>query len=407
MSRFDVEAARFDFPTLHQKVKGKDLVYLDSAATAHKPKLVIETMRRFYQMDNANVHRGVHELSERATLSYEGARRDIQRYLNAASHREIVFTRGTTEAINLVSNAWGRANLHEGDEILLTWMEHHSNIVPWQLIAEATGAVIKVAPIHDDGSLDMEAFEALLGPRTRMVAVAHVSNALGTVNPVRRIIELAHAHGALVLVDGAQGVPHMRVDVQALGADFYALSGHKLYGPTGIGVLYGRLALLEAMPPWQGGGDMIRVVTFEKTEYAPPPARFEAGTPNISGAIGLGAAVRYLNTLDFDAVHAHELDVLRYGTALLEQIPGVRIVGTAEGKVGVISFLVEGVHPHDLGTALDMEGVAVRTGHHCAQPVMQRMAVFATTRASLGLYNTREDMDRLADALRKSIEVFR
>lgn len=407
MIPFDVAAVRRDFPTLHQQVRGKDLVYLDSAATAHKPAAVISTMQRFYEMDNANVHRGVHALSERATLSFEGARKDVQRFLGAASMREVVFTRGTTEAINLVAQSWGAANLRAGDEIVLTLMEHHSNIVPWQLLAERTGAVIRVAPIHDNGALDMGAFEALLSSRTKLVSVTHVSNALGTVNPVAEIARLAHAVGAIVMVDGAQGIPHFRVDVRALDVDFYAFSGHKLYGPTGIGVLYGRLPILEAMPPWQGGGDMIRVVTFEKTEYAAPPARFEAGTPNIAGAIGLGAAVRYLETLDAEAMEAHEADLLHYGMTLLQEIPGVRVVGCAPNMAGVLSFLVNGIHPHDLGTALDMEGVAVRTGHHCAQPVMQRMAAFATTRASLGLYNTREDLDQLAAALRKSMELFR
>lgn len=403
----DIERIRYDFPTLQQLSRGKPLTYLDSAASSHKPRAVIDAVAGFYRHDNANVHRGVHELSQRATEAFEGSRRSVQRFIGARSHREVVFTRGTTEAINLVANAWGRANLREGDEIVLTWLEHHSNIVPWQLIAEATGAVIRVVPIDDRGDLDIEAYGELLGPRTRIVAVGHVSNALGTVNPVRQMIRMAHDVGALVLIDGAQAVPHLRLDVADLGADFYAFSGHKLYGPTGIGILYGRLELLEAMPPWQGGGDMIRTVSFEGTRYAPPPSKFEAGTPHIAGAIGLGAAVRYLRGLDLAQAERHEAHILAYGTRLLEAIPGVRIVGKARHKVAVLSFVVEGIHPHDLGTALDVEGIAVRTGHHCAQPAMQRLGVFATTRASLGLYNSCEDLDRLAEGLRKAIEVFR
>ena len=392
---------RKDFPILDQKVHGKSLVYLDSAATTQKPRAVLEALQGYYEKDNANIHRGVHLLSQRATTAYEGAREKVRIFLNAVSTKEIVFARGTTEAINLVAQAWGRRNLKAGDEVLITGMEHHSNIVPWQMACQDTGAKLKVAPILDDGSLDREAFRKLLGPRTRLAAFAHVSNALGTVNPVKEMVAEAHKVGALALVDGAQAVAHAAVDVKALDCDFYALSGHKMYGPTGIGVLYGKERILEAMPPWQGGGDMIKSVTFEKTVYNDLPYRLEAGTPAIAEGIGLGAAVDYLSALGMDAVAAHEKDLLAYGTKLLSGIPGLRLIGTAKEKAGVLSFVLEGVHPHDIGTILDREGVAVRTGHHCAQPVMERFGIPATARASLGLYNTRADLDALAAALGK------
>ena len=397
---------RKDFPILDQKVHGKSLVYLDSAATTQKPRAVLEALQGYYEKDNANIHRGVHLLSQRATTAYEGAREKVRIFLNAVSTKEIVFARGTTEAINLVAQAWGRRNLKAGDEVLITGMEHHSNIVPWQMACQDTGAKLKVAPILDDGSLDREAFRKLLGPRTRLAAFAHVSNALGTVNPVKEMVAEAHKVGALALVDGAQAVAHAAVDVKALDCDFYALSGHKMYGPTGIGVLYGKERILEAMPPWQGGGDMIKSVTFEKTVYNDLPYRLEAGTPAIAEGIGLGAAVDYLSALGMDAVAAHEKDLLAYGTKLLSGIPGLRLIGTAKEKAGVLSFVLEGVHPHDIGTILDREGIAIRTGHHCAQPVMQRFGVPATARASLAFYNTRRDIDALVRGLYKVIEVF-
>jgi cysteine desulfurase/selenocysteine lyase len=401
----DVHAIRKDFPILTREVYGKPLVYLDNAASTQRPQQVLDAIQHFYTTSNSNVHRGVHLLSQEATELYEGARKTLASFVGASSE-EIVFTRGTTEAINLVAFSYGRANVSTGDEIVVTHMEHHANIVPWQLLCQQTGAVLKVAPITDDGALDMEAFTALLGDRTKIVAVTHISNALGTVNPVAEIARLTHAAGAVLLVDGAQGAPHGTVDVKALGADFYALSGHKMYGPTGIGLLYGRRELLEAMPPWQGGGDMILSVTFEETTYNEAPFRFEAGTPNIAGAIGLAAAADYLQSLGLDAIAAHEADLLAYGTEVLSAVDGLRLIGTAPKKAGVLSFVLDGIHPHDIGTILDREGVAIRTGHHCAQPVMERFGVAATARASLGVYTTREELDALVKALQAVREVF-
>jgi cysteine desulfurase / selenocysteine lyase len=402
----DVSAIRKDFPILAQHVHGKPLVYLDNAATSQKPKCVIEALTRFYLMDNANIHRGVHQLSERSTLAYEAARGKAQQLLNAAHAREIVFARGATEGINLVAQTYGRTRVSAGDEILISALEHHSNIVPWQMLCEEKDAVLRVIPINDRGELEFDQFEKLLNRRTRLVAVSHVSNALGTINPVREIVNAAHRWNVPVLIDGAQAVPHMKVDVRDLDCDFYVLSAHKMFGPTGIGVLYGREQLLEDMPPYQGGGDMIRSVTFEKTTYNELPYKFEAGTPNIAGVIGLGAAIDYLDQIGMEAVAAHEHDVLEYGTRALESISGLRLIGTAREKAGVLSFVIEGVHPHDAGTILDWEGVAVRTGHHCAQPVMDRFGVSATTRASLALYNTKEDIDALVAGIHKVKEVF-
>jgi len=395
-----------DFPILTRRVRDKRLVYLDNAATTHKPEAVIEAERAFYRESNANIHRGVHWLSQHATDLYEGARERVQRFLNAARSEEIVFTRGTTEAINLVAWSWGRANLKPGDEILVTGMEHHSNIVPWQLVCEQTGAVLKAVPLTDRGELEPGAFEAMLGPRTRLAAIVHVSNALGTVNPVAAMIERAHAAGALVLVDGAQAVAHQAVDVQALGCDFYAFSGHKLYGPTGIGALYARHELLAAMPPWQGGGDMIRTVSFEGSTWADPPARFEAGTPNIAGGVGLAAAIDYVTGIGLPRIAAHEHALLEYATEAALRIPGLRLIGTAPGKTGILSFMVEGIHPHDLGTILDAEGVAIRAGHHCAMPVMTRFGIPGTARASLAIYNDERDIDALMAAIRGAQRMF-
>jgi cysteine desulfurase / selenocysteine lyase len=402
---FDVEAVRKDFPILHQQIRGKPLVYLDSAATSQKPRAVIDAIARYYFEDNANVHRGVHLLSERATKDYEDAREKVRRFVNAAHAHEIVFVRGTTEAINLVAQTYGRNKLRAGDEILVTEMEHHSNIVPWQLLCEEKGATLRVAPIDDEGQLQLEELERLLGPRTRLLALAHVSNALGTVNPVRRIVEMAHRRKVPVLLDGAQAVPHLAVDVQALGCDFYAFSGHKLFGPTGIGVLYGRSELLEQMPPWQGGGDMISSVTFEKTTWNKLPYKFEAGTPDIAGAVGLGAAIDYLGGLGLAAVAAHEHDLLSYGTAALAAVPGLRLIGTAKEKAAVLSFVLGDLHPHDVGTVLDREGIAIRTGHHCAQPLMRRFGVTGTARASLAFYNRRQEIDALVSGLHKVREI--
>jgi cysteine desulfurase / selenocysteine lyase len=402
----DVTAIRKDFPILAQQVHGKPLIYLDNAATSQKPKCVIEALTRFYQMDNANIHRGVHQLSERSTQSYEAARGKVQRFLNAANTREIIFVRGATEGINLVAQTYGRTHVSAGDEIVISAMEHHSNIVPWQMLCEEKGAVLRVIPINDRGEVEFDQFEKLLNHRTRLVAVSHVSNALGTINPVRAIINRAHSWNVPVLIDGAQAVPHMKVDVRDLDCDFYVFSGHKVFGPTGIGVLYGKEQLLEKMPPWQGGGDMIRSVTFEKTTYNELPYKFEAGTPDIAGVIGLGAAIDYLDQIGMDAVAAHEQYLLEYGTRALENISGLRLIGTAREKAGVLSFVIDGVHPHDAGTILDREGVAVRAGHHCAQPVMDRFGVSATTRASLAFYNTREDIDGLVAGIQKVKEVF-
>ncbi len=404
--RATVAARKADFPILARHVRGKPLVYLDNAATTQKPESVIEAESRYYRESNANIHRGVHWLSQHSTDLYEEARERVRALLNAARGEEIVFTRGTTEAINLVAYSWGRANLKAGDEILVTTMEHHSNIVPWQLVCEQTGAVLRVAPIDDDGALDLDAFDALLGPRTRFVSVVHVSNALGTVNPVARLVQRAKAAGAVVLVDGAQAVAHTAVDVQAIGCDFYAFSGHKIYGPTGIGALYGRYELLQAMPPWQGGGDMIRTVSFEKSTWADAPQRFEAGTPNIAGVVGLGAAIDYLRSIGLDRVAAHEHALLEYGTRALETIPGLRLIGTAPGKAGILSFTVQGIHPHDLGTILDTEGVAIRAGHHCTMPLMRRFGIPGTARASLALYNDESDIDVLAAAIRRAQDLF-
>jgi cysteine desulfurase / selenocysteine lyase len=405
-SRFDVQAVRRDFPILWQNVNGKPLVYLDNAATSQKPRQVIDAIVRYYERDNANVHRGVHTLSGRATDAYEHARSTAQRFLNAASPAEIIFVRGTTEAINLVAQTYGRVHVGPGDEVIISAMEHHSNIVPWQMLCEEKRARLRVVPMTDRGEFVMSEYEKLLGPKTRLVAIPHVSNALGTVNPVRDIVARAHAAGAVVLVDGAQAVPRMRVDVRELDCDFYAFSGHKAYGPTGIGVLYGKAALLDAMPPYQGGGDMIASVTFEKTVYNKLPHKFEAGTPDMAGAIGLGAALDYLDGLGIDNIAAHEDDLLAYATESVSSVPGVRLVGTAPHKVGALSFLMDNIHPHDIGTILDQEGIAIRTGHHCAQPVMLRFGIPATARASFGLYNTREEIDALARGIQKVREVF-
>jgi cysteine desulfurase/selenocysteine lyase len=402
----DVTKIREDFPVLRQTVHGKPLVYLDSAATAQKPYAVIAAVRRFYEVDCANIHRGVHDLSQRSTVAYEKTRATALRYLNAASESELIFVRGTTEAINLVAHSWGRKNVKAGDEIIISALEHHSNIVPWQMLCEEQGALLRFIPIDDRGDLILEAYEKLLNPRTRMVAVSHVSNALGTINPVQPIIAMAHASGALVLIDGAQAVPHMSVDVRALDADFYAFSGHKLFGPTGVGMLYGKAKLLESMPPYQGGGDMIKTVTLEKSTYNDLPYKFEAGTPNIAGGIGLGAAFEYVSDVGLEAIAAYEHELLVYGTELLEEIPGLRIIGTAREKAAVLSFVMEGIHPHDIGTVLDRMGIAVRTGHHCAQPVMDRFGIPATTRASLAFYNTPAELDQLAAGLQKIAEMF-
>ncbi len=402
----DVGALRADFPILSQKIHGRPLVYLDNAATTQKPQAVLDALLGFYRSDCSNIHRGVHLLSERATRAYEEARTKVRRFINAGEDREIVFVRGTTEAINLVAQSFGRSRVGRGDEVVISALEHHSNIVPWQMLCTERQASLKVAPINDRGEVILEEYERLLGPRTRIVAVAHVSNALGTVNPVRRMVELAHSRGIPVLVDGAQAVPHRKVDVRALGCDFYAFSAHKMYGPTGSGVLYGRAELLDRMPPYQGGGDMISSVTFEKTLYNKVPYKFEAGTPNIAAGIGLGAAVDYLEGIGMEAIAAHERGLLARAEEAIGGIPGVRIIGTASEKAGLVSFTMEGIHPHDIGTILDQEGIAIRTGHHCAQPVMDFYGVPATARASFGLYNTREDIEALVAALHKVKEVF-
>ena len=402
---FDVARVREDFPILKEKVHGKPLVYFDNAATSQKPRTVIEAERKFYLSECSNVHRGVHYLSERATQAYEDVRMKVQRLINAADAREIVFVRGTTEAINLVASSYGRKNVAAGDEVVITAMEHHSNIVPWQILCEEKGAKLRVAPINDAGELVCEEFEKLLNARTRFVSVAHVSNALGTINPVRRIIETAHRWNVPVLLDGAQAAAHLKVDVRDLDCDFYTISGHKIFGPTGIGVLYGKAKLLESMPPYQGGGDMISSVSFEKTTYNVIPAKFEAGTPNIAGTIGLGAAIDYVNALGFENMAPYEHELLVYATKALSRIPGLRLIGTAKEKAAVISFVMDGLHPHDVGTVLDQEGIAVRTGHHCAQPLMDRFGVPATTRASLAFYNTFEEVDALVKGLEKVKEI--
>ena len=402
---FDMERIRQDFPILNQRVHGKPLVYLDNAATSQKPISVINAERDFYLHDCANIHRGVHELSERATRKYEDVRAKVQHLLNAREFHEIVFVRGTTEALNLVASGFGRKLLRPGDEVVITAMEHHSNIVPWQILRDEKGIVLRVAPINDAGELIWEEFERLLGPRTKLVSVAHVSNVLGTINPLKRIVAAAHARNIPVLVDGAQAAPHLRIDVQDLDCDFYTLSSHKLFGPTGVGVLYGKTSWLEALPPYQGGGDMIRAVSFEKTIYNVIPYKFEAGTPNIGATIGFGAAIDYVSALGLENIGGYEHDLLSYATRRLSQVNGLRIIGTAREKAAVISFVIAGIHPHDLGTVLDQEGVAIRTGHHCAEPLMNRFSVPATARASFAFYNTREEVDRLVGAVERAKEL--
>ncbi len=405
-SGFDAERVRADFPILQQQVNGRPLVYLDNGATSQKPQAVIDELVRYYSTENANVHRGVHTLSQNATEDYEGARAKVKRLLNAADDHEIVFTRGTTDSINMVAQSFAKHNLGPGDEVIVSNMEHHSNIVPWQMLREEKGVVLRVVPIDESGELLMDEYERMLSPRTKLVSITHVSNALGTILPVEQIIEMAHAQGIPVMLDGAQAVPHMAVDVRKLDCDFYVFSGHKIFGPTGIGILYGKAELLDELPPVQGGGDMIKSVTFEETIYNDLPYKFEAGTPNIAGAIGLGAAVDYVQSVGYESFAAYEDDLLEYGTKALEGIEGLRIIGTAPRKAGILSFVMENVHPHDIGTILDTEGVAVRTGHHCAQPVMQRFQIPATVRASMAMYNTREDIDALVRAIDRVIEVF-
>jgi cysteine desulfurase/selenocysteine lyase len=406
LAPLDVARIRQDFPILSRQVRGKPLVYLDNGASAQRPRVVIEAERDYAERHHSNVHRGVHTLSQEATDLFEGAREKVRRFVNAASTREIVFVRGTTEAINLVAQSWGGANLGAGDEVVITWLEHHANIVPWQMACERAGATLRVVPIDRRGVVDFDAYLSMLGPKTRMVAVAHVSNALGTVLPVQEIVAAARERGIATLVDGAQAVPHQRVDVRELGCDFYAFSGHKLYGPTGIGVLYGREALLQKMPPWQGGGDMILTVSFDRTTYNTLPYRFEAGTPHISGAIGLGAAIDYVEDIGLERIAAWEHQLLDYATDRLSSVPGLQLIGTAPGKASLVSFVLDGVHPHDLGTILDAEGVAIRTGHHCAMPVMDFFDVPATARASFAVYNTRAEIDALVAALGTAREMF-
>jgi cysteine desulfurase/selenocysteine lyase len=405
-SAFDAAAIRRDFPLLWRRVHGRPLVYLDNAATTQKPQAVIDRVMQYYREENANVHRGVHWLSERATEAYEAARAVVARFLNARRPDEIVFVRGTTEAINLVAQTYGRVHVGAGDEVVVSAMEHHSNIVPWQILCEEKGARLRVAPVSDAGELDLSAYEALLNERTRLVSVVHVSNALGTVNPVADLVRLAHRRQIPVLIDGAQAVPHMAIDVQRLGCEFYAFSGHKVFGPTGIGVLYGTSSLLEGMPPYHGGGDMISSVTFERTLYKAPPFRFEAGTPHIAGALGLAAAIDYLTGIGFDAIVSHERALVEYAARALARVPGVRVIGAPSERAGIVSFVVDGVHPHDVGTLLDRAGVAIRTGHHCCQPLMDRLGLPATARPSLALYNTREDVDALVAALGMVRQVF-
>lgn len=395
-----------DFPILNRKVRGQSLVYLDNAATSQKPYAVIDAIQQYYFKTNANVHRGVHYLSEIATDAYEGARKKMQKFVNAVSSKEIVFVRGATEAINLVANTYGRKFIGKGDEILITEMEHHSNIVPWQILCEQTGATLRAVPINDAGELIYSEFENQLSTKTKLVAITHVSNALGTVNPIKRLIEKAHQVGAIVVVDGAQAAPHQEIDVQDLDCDFYAISGHKMYGPTGIGVLYGKQKLLESMPPYQGGGEMITTVSIKESTYAAPPYRFEAGTPNIEGAVGIGAAVDFISSYGVNNIAEYENELLQYGTAKLKEVEGLRLIGTAEHKAGILSFVFDDIHPHDIGTILDQQGIAVRTGHHCAMPVMERYNLPATTRASLAIYNTKADIDALVNGLIKVKEVF-
>ena len=403
---FDVNRVRDDFPILKQQVNGNPLVYLDNGATSQKPQSVIDAIVEYYTTTNSNVHRGVHSMSQQATESYEGARSKVRKFINARNDREIIFTRNTTEGVNLVANSYGRQNIRSGDDIVVSNMEHHSNIVPWQMLCEEKGANLKVVPIDDSGELVMDEYQKMLSSRTKLVSITHVSNSLGTILPVKQIVEMAHAHGVPVLLDGAQAVPHMPVDMQELDCDFYVFSGHKLFGPTGIGILYGKEDYLESMPPFLGGGDMIKSVTFEKTIYNDLPYKFEGGTPDIAGAIGLGAAIDYVNGLGFEQITAHEENLLQYGTEALESIAGVRIVGTAAHKAGILSFVMDAAHPHDIGTILDEQGIAIRTGHHCAQPVMHRFQIPATARASLAFYNTKEDIDALVKGIDRVIEVF-
>ncbi|CAB1276619.1 cysteine desulfurase [Candidatus Nitrosacidococcus tergens] len=398
-SQFDVERIRSDFPILHQEIYGKPLVYLDNAATMQKPRQVIEAIDHYYRQDNGNIHRAVHQLSERSTKAYEGARDKVKHFINAAYREEIIFVRSTTEAINLVAQTFGRSRLKSGDEILISYMEHHSNLVPWQILCEQTGAILKVAPINESGELLLDEFKALLSPKTSIVAVTHVSNALGTINPVKKIIELSHHNGTPVILDGAQAIPHLPVDVQDLNCDFYTFSAHKMCGPTGIGILYGKKDHLEAMPPYQGGGDMILSVSFDKTIYNNLPYKFEAGTPHIVGAIGLGVAIDYLSDIGMETIDSYEQELLAYAVGVLSEIPTLRLIGTAQHKVGVLSFTLEKIHPHDIGTILDHEGIAIRTGHHCAQPIMDYFTVPATARASLAFYNTKIEIDSLASGI--------
>jgi cysteine desulfurase/selenocysteine lyase len=400
-----IAGCRHQFPLLHEQVNGKQLVYLDNAATSQKPQVVIDTIMRYYQSENSNIHRGVHYLSEKATQAYERARDKVKTFLNAAHREEIIYVRGTTEGINLVASTYGRKNVQAGDEVLISTLEHHSNIVPWQILCEEKGAHLRVIPINDAGELLLDEYERMLTPKVKIVALSHVSNAIGTINPIKQMIASAHAHGIPVLIDGAQAVPHMTVDVQDLECDFYTFSSHKVFGPTGVGVLFGRKKLLEAMPPYQGGGDMIKSVTFEKTIYNDLPYKFEAGTPNIAGGLGLGAAIDYVRMLDLRAIGEYEQTLLMYATGALQTIPGVHIIGTARHKASVLSFVIDGIHPHDIGTILDTEGIAIRTGHHCAQPVMQRFGVAATARASFAFYNTKEEVDALVKAIYKVKEI--
>lgn len=402
---FDINTIRDDFTILHTRVHDKPLVYLDNAASSQRPTQVIERVKKYEETEHANIHRGVHYLSQTATAAYEEARKKVQHFINAQHAHEIIFVRGATEAINLVASSFGH-NFQEGDEILISHMEHHSNIVPWQMLCEKTGAQLKVIPIDEKGDLILDEFQKLLTEKTRIVSVVHASNSLGTINPIKKIIEMAHQKNVPVLIDGCQAIHHTKVDVQELDADFYAFSGHKMYAPTGIGALYAKEQLLETMPPYQGGGDMILSVSFEKTQYAQLPAKFEAGTPNISGAVGLGAAIDYLQFLDWDAVMAHEKELLDYGTQQLKNIPSLKLIGEADHKVGVLSFVLEGIHPHDIGTIVDQEGVAIRTGHHCTEPVMKRYNINGTSRASIALYNTKEDIDALVRAINKVIHIF-
>ena len=405
-STLDINAVRADFPVLQQQIHGNPLAYLDNAATTQKPAQVIAAVDDYYRHYNSNIHRGVHTLSEKATAAYEGARKKIQTFINAASKKEIIFVRGTTEAINLVAQSYGRPTLQPGDEIIISEMEHHSNIVPWQLLCEQTGSILKIVPINENGELIMEEYEKLLNEKTKIVAIVHISNALGSINPVKKIIDMAHTYGAIVLVDGAQAVAHTPVDVQSLGCDFYAFSGHKLFGPTGTGILYGKQSLLEQMPPYQGGGDMIKMVTFNKTTYNVLPYKFEAGTPHIAGFIGLGTAIDYVTRIGLENISTWENDLLQYATKVTSDIKGLRLIGTAKYKTSILSFTLKGIHPHDIGTILDHEGLAIRAGHHCAMPVMEHFRVPATARASFSFYNTRAEVDRLVQGLKKCQEIF-